>query len=77
MHHEQINATRLIKQLKALLYEMDTLRSQVQDSDVQQFDRQTDQARKDAQDAIKEYLGNSSNDCSLSGSNIGWTIKNQ
>jgi len=56
MHHEQINATRLIKQLKALLYEMDTLRSQVQDSDVQQFDRQTDQARKDAQDAIKEYL---------------------
>jgi syntaxin 17 len=58
VHQEQINATRLIKQLKALLYEMDTLRSQVQDSDVQQFDRLTDQARKDAQDAIKEYLGN-------------------
>ena len=77
MHHEQINATRQIKQLKALLYEMDTLRSQVQDSDVQQFDRLTDQARKDAQDAIKEYLGNSSGDCSLSGSNIGWTTKNQ
>jgi len=56
---------------------MDTLRSQVQDSDVQQFDQLTDQARKDAQDAIKEYLGNSSKDCSLSGSNIGWTIKNQ
>jgi len=44
---------------------MDTLRSQVQDSDVQQFDQLTDQARKDAQDAIKEYLGNSSKDCSL------------
>jgi len=56
VHHEQINATRLIKHLKALLYEMDTLRSQVQDSDVQQFDRLTGQACKDAQDAIKEYL---------------------
>ena len=77
MHHEQINATRLIKQLKALLYEMDTLRSQVQDSDVQQFDQLTDQARKDAQDAVKEYLGNSCKDCSLLGSNIRWTIKNQ
>ena len=77
MHQEQINAARLIKQLKALLYEMDTLRSQVQDSDVRQFDRLTDQARKDAQGAIKEYLGNSSKDCSLSGSNIRWTIKNQ
>lgn len=69
MHHEQINATRLIKQLKALLYEMDTLRSQVQDSDVQQFDRLTDQARKNAQDAIKEYLGNSSKGCCPSGGN--------
>jgi hypothetical protein len=56
---------------------MDTLRSQVQDSDVHQFDRLTDQARKDAQDAIKEYLGNFSKDCSLSGSSIRWTIKNQ
>ena len=77
MHHEQVNATRLIKQLKALLNDMDTLRSQVQYSDVQQFDQLTDQACKDAQDAVKEYLGNSSKDCSLSGSNIGYTIKNQ
>jgi syntaxin 17 len=57
MRCEQINATRLIKQLKALIYEMDMLRSQVQDSDLQKFDRLTYQARKDAQDAIKEYLG--------------------
>jgi syntaxin 17 len=57
MHCEQINATRLIKQLKALIYEMDMLRSQVQDSDLQMFDRLTDQARKNAQDAIEEYLG--------------------
>lgn len=56
VHHEQVNATRLIKQLKALLNDMDTLRSQVQDSDVQQFDQLTDQACKDAQDAVKEYL---------------------
>jgi syntaxin 17 len=57
MHREQINATRLIKQLKGLIYEIDMLRSQVQDSDLQKFDSLTDQARKDAQDAIKEYLG--------------------
>jgi syntaxin 17 len=57
MHCEQINATRIIKQLKSLLYEMDMLRTQVQDSDLQKFDKLTDQARKNAQDAIKEYLG--------------------
>ncbi|XP_021916917.1 syntaxin-17 isoform X2 [Zootermopsis nevadensis] len=56
MHCEQINATRLIKQLKALIYEMDMLRSQVQDSDLQKFDTLTDRARKNAQDAIKDYL---------------------
>jgi syntaxin 17 len=57
MHCEQINATRIIKQLKSLLYEMDMLRMQVQDSDLQKFDKLTDQARKNAQDAIKEYVG--------------------
>lgn len=57
MHLEQINATRLIKQLKGLIYEIDMLRSQVQDSDLQKFDSLTDQARTNAQDAIKEYLG--------------------
>lgn len=56
MHLEQINATRLIKQLKGLIYEIDMLRSQVQDSDLQKFDCLTDQARKNAQDAIMEYL---------------------
>jgi syntaxin 17 len=57
MHLEQINATRLIKQMKGLIYEIDVLRSQVQDSDVQKFDSLTEQARKNAQDAIEEYLG--------------------
>lgn len=56
MHREQINATRLIKQLKALLYEMDMLRNQVQDSDLRKFDELTNSARNTAQDAIKEYL---------------------
>ncbi|KAJ9600459.1 hypothetical protein L9F63_009229, partial [Diploptera punctata] len=56
MHREQINATRLIKQLKALLYEMDMLRNQVQESDLKKFDKLTDDARNSAQDAIKEYL---------------------
>jgi syntaxin 17 len=57
MHLEQVNATRLIKQMKGLIYEIDMLRSQVQDSDLQKFDSLTEQARKNAQDAIKEYLG--------------------
>jgi hypothetical protein len=57
MHLEQINATRLIKQLKGLIYEIDMLRSQVHDSDLQKFDCLTDEARKNAEDAIKEYLG--------------------
>ncbi|XP_067004585.2 syntaxin-17 [Anabrus simplex] len=56
IHREQINATRLIKQLKALLYEMDMLRNQVQDADLQKFDKLTAVARQNALDAIKEYL---------------------
>jgi syntaxin 17 len=75
MHLEQINATRLIKQLKGLIYEIDMLRSQVQDSDLQKFDSLTDQARKDAQDAIKEYLGKKSKDFRLSGGNFLLRIK--
>lgn len=70
MHLEQINATTQIKQLKGLIYEIDMLRSQVQDSDLQKFDNLTDQARKNCQDAIKEYLGKKSKDFRLSSGNF-------
>ncbi|PSN29887.1 hypothetical protein C0J52_26363 [Blattella germanica] len=57
VHHEQINAARVIRQLKHLLYEMDVLRNQVQNSDLIDFDKLTDNSRRHAQDAIKEYFG--------------------
>ncbi|KAK7790819.1 hypothetical protein R5R35_008601 [Gryllus longicercus] len=56
VHREQINATRLIKQLKALLYEMDMLRNQVFDSDLQKFDKLTASSRENALKAIEDYL---------------------
>lgn len=54
---EQINAARLTKQLEQLLYEMDTLRSQVQDQDIDKFDKLTCNSRASTIAAIKEYLG--------------------
>ncbi|XP_063244514.1 syntaxin-17 [Bacillus rossius redtenbacheri] len=56
VHREQINATRLIKQLKALLLELELLRSQVQDSDLEKFDKLTAAAKTSASGAIDEYL---------------------
>lgn len=38
---------------------MDTLRAQVLDSDIEQFDKQTANARTSIMDSIKEYLGKS------------------
>lgn len=54
---EQNNASRLIKQLKQLLYEMDMLRSQVQDSDLDKFDANTIKSRQTVQNVITDYLG--------------------
>ncbi|XP_033340600.1 syntaxin 17 [Megalopta genalis] len=56
MNKEQINVSRLVKQLKELLYQMDTLRSQVLDSDIEQFDKLIGNARKSLMNAIEEYL---------------------
>lgn len=54
---EQINASRLVKQLEQLLYEMDTLRTQVDDNDIEKFDNLTLKSRHSIIDAIQEYLG--------------------
>lgn len=53
---EHVNVSRIIKQLKELLYQMDTLRAQVLDVDIGQFDKLTTNARSSIMGAIKEYL---------------------
>lgn len=52
-----MNVARIIKQLKELLYQMDTLRAQVLDSDINQFDKLTANARTSIMNAVKEYMG--------------------
>lgn len=64
MHKEHVNVSRIVKQLKELLYQMDTLRGQVLDSDINQFDKLTANARGSIMNAIKEYLGKPEH-CSL------------
>ncbi|XP_015604453.1 syntaxin-17 [Cephus cinctus] len=56
VYKEQVNATRLVKQLKQLLYEMDMLRSQVIDSDIDTFDQLTAFSRNSTIIAIQEYF---------------------
>lgn len=55
---EEINATRVIKQLKNLLVEMDGLRSKVRTEDIAKFDAQTLESRKKALAEINSYLSN-------------------
>ncbi|XP_029052267.1 syntaxin-17 [Osmia bicornis bicornis] len=56
MYKEHMNVSRIIKQLKELLYQMDTLRAQVLDSDINQFDKLTGNARSSIMNAVNEYL---------------------
>ncbi|KAL6261655.1 hypothetical protein P5V15_006743 [Pogonomyrmex californicus] len=53
---EHVNVSRIIKQLKELLYQMDTLRAQVLDVDIGKFDKLTTNARSSIMSAIEEYL---------------------
>lgn len=54
---EEINATRVVKQLKNLMLEMDVLRSRVAEDDLDKFDELTLPGRQKAKEAIKEYIG--------------------
>lgn len=56
MRREHMNVSRIIKQLKELLYQMDTLRAHVLDSDINQFDKLTGNARESIMNAIREYM---------------------
>ncbi|EFN71021.1 Syntaxin-17 [Camponotus floridanus] len=56
MRKEHINVSRIIKQLKELLYQMETLRAQVLDVDIDKFDKLTRHARTSIMCTIEEYL---------------------
>ncbi|XP_055629026.1 syntaxin-17 [Toxorhynchites rutilus septentrionalis] len=53
---EQINATRVIKQMKYLILEIDKVRSKVRDSDLEQFDDEISEAKRLAFTGMGEYL---------------------
>lgn len=53
---EQINATRVIKQMKFLILEIDKVRSRVREDELERFDEGTDGAKKTALTGMGEYL---------------------
>lgn len=54
---EEINATRVVKQLKTLLMEMDSLRSKLIHEDVKKFDELILTSRQSAMAEMKSYMG--------------------
>lgn len=59
MKSECVSIKRVIAQLKSLLYELDTLRVQVENEDLDKFDVKTVSLRKNILQIISEYTGNS------------------
>lgn len=51
------NTKRIVRQLKDLMYELDTLRTQVEDSDLDGFDNKTLALRKIILNLITGYSG--------------------
>lgn len=56
---EEINATRVVKQLKNLMLDIDMLRAKVEERELDKFDELTLVGRQKARDAINEFLGES------------------
>lgn len=56
---EEINAMRVIKQIKNLLLEMDALREKVREEDLERFDTMMEEGKNKAFEGMKEYLGES------------------
>ncbi|XP_037933581.1 syntaxin-17 [Teleopsis dalmanni] len=53
---EEINATRVIKQMKNLMLEMDALREKVREDDLERFDAMMEIGKQKAFDGMREYL---------------------
>ncbi|KAK7097690.1 syntaxin-17-like [Littorina saxatilis] len=56
LHKEQVNASRTVQQVKATLRELERARSQVFDDEVDQFDRQVQDAKVKAVAAVESFL---------------------
>lgn len=56
IRREQINATRIIKQLKSMLMEMDHLRERIRETDAPKYDAQIRAGRERALAEINAYL---------------------
>lgn len=56
IQREELNASRVIKELKNLLLEMEELRDRVRTEDVGKFDSVTNGARQDAIECIQEFV---------------------
>lgn len=55
-YREHVNVSRILAQLKTLLFQMDALRCHVLDRDIGQFDKLTGNARKSVMSAVEEYM---------------------
>lgn len=55
LSYEIKNKTRIVRQLKDLLYELDTLRTRVYDEDLDKFDSKTFSLRRSIATLIKDY----------------------
>lgn len=56
MHREQINASRVVKQLRCLIKEMECLQTQVVDSDLPKLDKMLISTRENAIVTLAEYI---------------------
>lgn len=54
---EEINASRIVKQMKNLMLEMDVLREKVRDDDLEKFDDIINVGKENAMKGMKQYLG--------------------
>lgn len=57
IQREEINANRILKQLKNHLLEIDILRIKINSNEISKFDELTFNGRKRALNGVKQYLG--------------------
>ena len=57
LHKENINATRTVQQVKANIREIDKTRKQINDEDLEEFDKKTESMKRDALQAIQDFIG--------------------